>query len=56
MNTEFNDGVVKVVKASAEEWGTFRGFIKRNPLTGFWGGVAFGALGIGPILWRLILP
>jgi hypothetical protein len=46
----------ELVKAKAEElrakfetrWGGFRRFISRNPLTGFWIGVAAGA-GVGTL-------
>jgi len=39
-----------------EEWGFFRQYIKKHPLTGFWGGVVIGALTttavatVGPIV------
>lgn len=30
-------------REAQDQWRGFRGFIKRNPLSGFWIGAAFGA-------------
>lgn len=42
-NTDLQD------QASAK-WGSFRKFIAKNPLSGFWIGVAFGAVVVAGIL------
>jgi len=45
--------VTEIVNEAGENWGTFRKWLSRNPLTGFWSGVGGTAVVMG-VLWGLL--
>ena len=50
--TAVEQQMIAVAKKAAEQgWGWWRRFIAARPLTGFWGGVALGALLVGSTWW-----